>query len=80
MVKIMWSIRVLIHFDMDVLDPAEIIAAVGVVPDGMKLAEVVRVINDIAKKKEIVGLTVAEPMPRIAIRIKEMLNQLPLLK
>lgn len=80
MVKIMWSIRVLIHFDMDVLDPAEIIAAVGVVPDGMKLAEVVRVINDIAKEKEIVGLTVAEPMPRIAIRIKEMLNQLPLLK
>lgn len=72
--------RVLIHFDMDVLDPAEIIAAVGVVPDGMKLAEVVRVINDIAKEKEIVGLTVAEPMPRIAIRIKEMLNQLPLLK
>lgn len=70
----------LIHFDMDVLDPAEIIAAVGVVPDGMKLAEVVRVINDIAKEKEIVGLTVAEPMPRIAIRIKEMLNQLPLLK
>lgn len=52
MVKIMWSIRVLIHFDMDVLDPAEIIAAVGVVPDGMKLAEVVRVINDIAKKKK----------------------------
>lgn len=46
----------------------------------MKLAEVVRVINDIAKEKEIVGLTVAEPMPRIAIRIKEMLNQLPLLK
>ena len=36
---------------MDVLDPAEIIAAVGVVPDGMKLAEVVRVINDIAKEK-----------------------------
>lgn len=72
--------RVLIHFDMDVLDPTEIIAAVGVVPGGMKLAEVVRVINDIAKEKEVVGLTVAEPMPRIAIRMKEMLNQLPLLK
>lgn len=80
MVKSCGASRVLIHFDMDVLDPAEIIAAVGVVPDGMKLAEVVRVINDIAKEKEIVGLTVAEPMPRIAIRIKEMLNQLPLLK
>lgn len=72
--------KVVIHFDLDVLDPAEIIAAVGVVPNGMKIAEVVRVINDIAREKEIVGLTIAEPMPRTAIRIKEMLNQLPLLK
>ena len=72
--------KVVIHFDMDVLDPAEIIAAVGVVPGGMKIAEVVRVINDIGQEKEIVGLTVAEPMPRTAIRIKNMLEQLPLLK
>lgn len=72
--------KVMIHFDMDVLDPAEIIAAVGVVPNGMKIKEVVRVINDIAQEKEIVGLTVAEPMPRTAIRIQEMLHQLPLLK
>ena len=72
--------KVLVHFDMDVLDPAEIVTAVGVVPDGMKIAEVVRVINDIAREKEIVGLTVAEPMPRTAIRIKEMLENLPLLK
>ncbi len=72
--------KVVIHFDMDVLDPAEIIAAVGVVPDGMKIAEVVRVINDIASEKEIVGLTVAEPMPRTAMRLKMMLEQLPLFK
>lgn len=72
--------RVVVHFDMDVLDPAEIVAAVGVVPGGMKINEVIRVINDIAKEKDIVGLTVAEPMPRTAIRIKEMLAQLPLLK
>lgn len=72
--------KVLVHFDMDVLDPKEIIAAVGVVPNGMKIAEVVRVINDIARGKEIVGLTIAEPMPRTAIRIKEMLSQLPLLR
>ena len=64
---------------MDVLDPAEIIAAVGVVSGGMKMADVVRVINDIASEKELVGLTVAEPMPRIAIRLKSMLAQLPLL-
>lgn len=72
--------KVVIHFDMDVLDPTEIIAAVGVVPDGMKIAEAVKVINDISKEKEIVGLTVAEAMPRTAIRIKNMLEQLPLLK
>ena len=28
--------KVVIHFDMDVLDPAEIIAAVGIEPNGMK--------------------------------------------
>ena len=72
--------NVVIHFDMDVLDPNEIIAAVGVVPNGMKIAEIVRVINDVAKEKNLVGLTVAEPMPRTAIILKEMLNQLPLLK
>lgn len=71
--------KVVVHFDMDVLDPAEIIAAVGVVSNGMKIAEVIRVINDIANEKELVGLTVAEPMPRTAIRIKEMLHRLPLL-
>lgn len=65
---------------MDALDPAEIIAAVGTDPDGMKMEEVIRVINDIAAEKELVGLTIAEPMPRTAIRIKNMLNQLPLLK
>lgn len=72
--------KVVIHFDMDVLDPAEIVAAVGTDPNGMKMAQVIRVINDIAKEKELVGLTVAEAMPRTAIRIKNMLKQLPLLK
>ena len=72
--------KVAIHFDMDVLDPAEIIAAVGTDPDGMKLEAVIRVINDIATEKDLVGLTIAEPMPRTAIRIRNMLNQLPLLK
>lgn len=72
--------KVVIHLDLDVLDPTEIIAGVGVEPNGMKINEVVRVINDIASKYDLVGLTVAEPMPRIAIKIRNMLNQLPLLK
>jgi len=72
--------KVVIHFDLDVIDPADMIAGVGVEPDGMKTEEVIRVINDIATKYDLVGLTVAEPMPRIAIKIRNMLNRLPLLK
>lgn len=72
--------KVVVHFDMDVLDPAEIIAAVGTDPDGLKINEVVSLINDIADEKDLVGLTVAEPMPRTAIRLKNMLARLPLLE
>lgn len=72
--------RVVIHFDMDVLDPAEIIAAIGTDPNGMKIAEAVRLINDISSTYDLIGLTVAEPMPRVAIKLRNMLDQLPLLK
>ncbi|MCM1518669.1 MAG: arginase family protein [Pseudoflavonifractor sp.] len=72
--------KVMVHFDMDVMDPADILAAVADGPEGgMKLKEVVRLINDIATEKELVALTVAEPMPRLAIRLKAMLANLPLL-
>ena len=72
--------KVLIHFDLDVLDPNEIIAAVGVSPNGMKINEVVRIINDISREKEIVGFTIAEHMPRIEIMLKNMIEDLDLFK
>ena len=73
--------RVMVHFDIDVMDPADILAAVADGPaGGLKLTEVVRLINDIATVKELVALTVAEPMPRLAIRLKNMLSHLPLMK
>ncbi len=71
--------NVMIHFDLDVLDPKEIIAAVGVVPCGLKINEVIRIINDISKEYNLIALTIAEPMPKIAIKLKNMLNQLPLM-
>ncbi len=72
--------KVMVHFDMDVMDPSDILAAVADGPEGgLKLNEVVRLINDIAKEKELVALTVAEPMPRLAIRLKSMLSALPLM-
>ena len=72
--------NVMIHFDLDVLDPKEIIAAVGVVACGLKINEVIRIINDISKEYNLIALTIAEPMPKIAIKLKNMLNQLPLIK
>ena len=57
------------------------IAGVGIEPNGMKINEVVRCHqSDIASEYDLVGLTVAEPMPRIAIKLRNMLSQLPLLK
>ena len=72
--------HVLIHFDMDVLDPAEIIPAVGVCKDGLKMAEVVRIINDVSAAHDVAALTVAEPMPRTAINIRNMLHGINLFK
>ena len=66
--------HVLVHFDMDVLDPAEIIPAVGVVKGGLKMAEVVRIINDVSAAHSVEALTIAEPMPRTAINIRNMLG------
>ena len=57
--------------------PAEIIAGVEEEPGGMKLHEVVRPLNDIAARYEVAALTIAEPMPRLAIKIRNMLSQLP---
>ena len=72
--------KVVIHFDLALLDPAQNIAGVGVEANGMKIKEDIRINNDIASKHDLVGLTIAEPMPRIAIKLKNMMNELPLLK
>lgn len=71
--------KVVIHFDLDVIDPAEMIAGVGVDPNGMKIDDVVRIINDISTEYDLLSLTVAEPMPRVAIKMRNMLGRLPLL-
>ena len=72
--------KVLIHFDLDVIDPDDMVAGVGVEPYGMKTEDAVSVINSVADNFDLVGLTVAEPMPRIAIKLRNMLYSLPLLK
>lgn len=48
--------KVVIHLDIDVIDPADMIAGGGIEPNGMKINEVVRAINDIASEYDLVDL------------------------
>ena len=65
---------------MDVINTSDILAAVADGTEGgLKLNETVRIINDIAKESDLKVLTIAEPMPRITIRIKRILSELPLI-
>lgn len=78
-----------VHFDLDVLSPKDFRsiypaepytnvedfpAAVG----EMKLTEVVRVLNDVSKRAEIVGLGIAEHLPWDAINLRRALSQIPI--
>ncbi len=70
--------KVVVHLDLDVLDYEKIYLAVGQDPKGFDLEQVSRIVNDIAAEKQLVGLTVAEYMPRLAIKLRQMLKTLPL--
>ncbi len=70
--------KVVVHLDLDVLDYEKVYLAVGQDPKGFDLQQVSRIINDIAAEKQLVGLTVAEYMPRLAIKLQQMLKTLPL--
>lgn len=72
--------KVVVHFDLDVLDPSELIMAVGVVENGLKIAEVVNLINAINTNYDLVGLSIAEYMPRVAIKLRNMMRELPLFR
>jgi LysR family transcriptional regulator, hydrogen peroxide-inducible genes activator len=83
--------HVAIHFDLDVIDPAELRslyftrpnAAPGAfagIPQGrMTIPQVVRLLNDVAEQVEVVGLGITEHLPWDAITIRDMLRALPLI-
>ena len=70
--------KVLVHLDLDVLDPSDLFVAVGYEPNGLKLEEVVKIINSINNNFDLVGLTVAERMPVHEMRLRNMMQNLPL--
>ncbi|MBR1940563.1 MAG: arginase family protein [Bacteroidaceae bacterium] len=70
--------KVYVHLDLSVLDPSELFTSHSSSHNGIKAAQVVRVVNDIAAAYDLVGMTVVEPTPKLVNKVRDTLSQLPL--
>ncbi len=70
--------KVAIHLDVDVVDSDEAALGLGQVRGGLSIAEVRRVVRDVAATAEVVGLTIAEFIPRNVLPVQRLLEDLPL--
>jgi arginase len=71
--------RVAIHLDVDVVDSNEIVFGLGAEPDGLTSDAVRRVVADVRAAADVVGLTIAEFIPRQVIRLQQVLRGFPLI-
>ena len=71
--------RVAIHFDVDTIDSNEVKLGLGAEPDGLTSAQVRRIVADIDHAVEVVGLTIAEFIPRQVKHLQQILHGFPLL-
>jgi arginase len=71
--------RVAIHFDVDAVDSNEIVLGLGIEPDGLTSAEVRRIVADVDGAVDVVGLTIAEFIPRQVMHLGQILNGFPLI-
>lgn len=71
--------KLVIHLDLDVLDPKELYVAVG--DSGiLSVANVLNIINALDKQCEIVALSIAEHLPKTELKLKALLENLPFIK
>jgi arginase len=71
--------RIAIHFDVDVVDRNEIIFGLGAEADGLTSNEARRLVADVSAISDVVGLTIAEFIPRQVIRLQQVLRDFPLI-
>jgi arginase len=71
--------RVGIHFDVDAVDSNEIVLGLGMEPNGLTSTEVRRIVADIDGAVDVVGLTIAEFIPRQVMHLRQILNGFPLI-
>ncbi|MFC7013884.1 arginase family protein [Streptomyces viridiviolaceus] len=67
--------RVAVHFDVDTIDSDEVGLGLGFVPGG--LTSVRRIVADIDRAADIVGLTIAEFIPRQVMHLQQILEGFP---
>jgi arginase len=71
--------RVAIHFDVDAIDSNEIVLGLGKEPDGLTIAQVRSIVSDIDGSMDVVGVTVAEFIPRQVMHLQQTLTGFPLI-
>ncbi|MFD4367266.1 arginase family protein [Rhodococcus sp. NPDC058521] len=71
--------RVAIHLDVDVVDSDEEALGLGREPGGLTLQQVRRLVGDIDHAVEVVGITIAEYIPRQVLSLQRLVDGLPLL-
>ncbi|HJQ29972.1 MAG TPA: hypothetical protein VJ827_11575 [Rubrobacter sp.] len=70
---------VAVHFDVDAVDSNEIVLGLGAEPDGLTSAEVWRIVADVERSADVVGLTLAEFIPRQVMHLRQILSGFPLI-
>jgi arginase len=70
--------HVAVHFDLDVLDPRDFNSAVGHDLNGLRVEAAIRLLADVSRVADIVGLGITEYAPRDAMLLADMLRRLPI--
>ena len=71
--------RVAVHLDVDTVDADEVRLGLGYDRGGLSVTQTNRVARDLGRAADVVGLTIAEYVPRQVVSLARLLEELPLL-
>jgi len=71
--------RVAVHLDLDVIDSDQVAYGMAHEPGGIDTETVIASLQALASAGDLVGITVAEFVPREAMRLRSLLRDLPLI-
>jgi arginase len=64
---------------VDTIDSKELVLGLGAEPGGLTSTQVRRIVTDVNQAAEVVGLTIAEFIPRQVMHLQQILRGFPLL-